>query len=283
MKAVLNLPGDLASWFAGNVEPEVVRASAFALINSSIIQCEKDRETLAHQVDFSKLPNAQAQYLEAILQKSIFNIEHSPKFADHRVPDNRGHNHIELSLANDLNSKATIRSDVYKKDSETKEILYERTVGVLARLAKRIVILDPYAGTALMDDRRDRLWLIRRLVESGCANLHIVTTVPDLDNKKYANLSEQQRKQRIIKAIEVLAKETHSDISSEIYIPNKAKFHNRRLKFEFEGGVLGCLLEKGIDGFAGKAIEAGSAVKPLKAEEVREAIMGLAELKRITT
>ena len=281
MKAVLHLPSDINAWFAPGTAPDVIRASAFALTKSSILQCASDRVSLAHQVDFSKLPTAIAQYFEVILQESIFDIEENPKFADHLVPDSSGHEHVDLDLVNELNFMAVKRSEVFKKGKESKEELYERTVGVPASLAKRIVVLDPYAGTALMDRRSDRIWLLRRLIESGCKALHIVTTIPDLRNKDYEGLSALERKRIIEDAISDLIAETGAVITSEVYFPNKAKFHNRRLKFQFEGGVLGCLLEKGIDGFASPAIESGSAVKPLSREELSEAIKGLAELKRV--
>jgi hypothetical protein len=281
VKAVLHLPSDIKSWFAPGTAPDVIRASAFALTNSSILQCASDRASLAHQVDFSKLPTAIAQYFEVILKESIFDREENPKFADHSIPDLEGFEHVDLELVNELNLMAVKRSEVFKIGKESKEQLYERTVGVPASLAKRIVVLDPYAGTALMDRRSDRIWLLRRLIESGCKALHIVTTIPELGNKGYVGISASKRKRLIEGAISDLVAETGARISSEVYFPDKAKFHNRRLKFQFEGGVLGCLLEKGIDGFASPAIESGSAVKPLSGKELSEAIKGIAELKRV--
>lgn len=281
MKAVLNLPSNINEWFARDTDPQVLRASAFALMNSSIIQCAIGRAALASQVEFSKLPAATAQYLEVILQKSVFDVEGTPKLADHQIPDPQGASHVDLNLANELNLTAARRSEVYRKGEESKEALYERTVGVPASLAKRIVVLDPYAGTALMDSRSDRIWLLRRMIESGCRELHVVTAIPALGDKTYEGYTAVQRKHLIEESISKLAAATGAVISSEIYYPDKAKFHNRRLKFEFEEGVLGCLLEKGIDGFASRAIEAGSAVKPLNSEELKRAIVGFSELKRV--
>ena len=121
MKAVLHLPSDFKSWFAPGTTPDVIRASAFALTNSSILQCASDRASLAHQIDFSKLPTAIAQYFEVILQESIFDIEENPKFADHSIPDLEGYEHVDLDVVNELNLLAVKRSEVFKIGKESKE------------------------------------------------------------------------------------------------------------------------------------------------------------------
>jgi hypothetical protein len=280
MKAVLHVPSTLTEWFEEGAAPEVLRSGNFALVRSAIIQCKSSREKLERDLLSARVSDATKRYLEAILQLGVFDKRDAPKNVDFQVDASQGFANINQNLVNEINELSTTRTESYKS-GESRESLYKRTLGVPASLAKSVIVLDPYAGTAICDKDVDRLWLLRRIRKSGCREIQIVTTIPDGRNKSVGHLSPSNRQLSITAGLQKLASELDASISARIFRPNSRLFHNRRIKFEFLDGTFGCLLEKGIDGFASNSIEPGSAVLPVSQADFSEAIKVTNHLRRV--
>jgi hypothetical protein len=221
------------------------------------------------------LTDSKKKVLDAILEKLPISADTTRVLPDAEI---RG-----LSLESPFNS-AVINRIKFLEDRRSAafdltvslENGYRRTLGLLASGASSIEIMDPYAGTAICDSRIDRLWLLRQLCESGVSSIHVITCIPRnspdrpfLRDREWRNLIERQ--------LFLLSREYGISISCVCYSPDR-NFHNRRLLFTYSYGAIGCLLEKGIDGFAKNPLEVGSAVKPLTEAEYHMARRGLETL-----
>mgnify|MGYP007049617704 CR=1 FL=1 len=279
MKVFVKVPPDVSEWFESTATLDELRSWLMDLNRCSILQVNATRHGLRATLQKMELTESKRLLFEAILAKLPIASDLSRVRPDAEILGHKSSNPFGTALINKVKVLEDHRTAAF--DSRTTLVAgYKRTIGYLAAGANSIEILDPYAGTAICDSQFDRLWMLRQLCESGVASIHIVTSIPR-NAPDRERLSRRQWRKLIQDELAILSREYSLTITFECYVPNNF-FHNRRLLFVYSDGAIGCLLEKGIDGFATEPFEAGSAVKPLTEAEYYLARRGVEDLELVT-
>lgn len=278
MKVFLKVPQDVSEWFEPNATLDDLRSWLIDLNRCSILQVNATRHSLRVSLENMDLTESKKRLLEAILAKLPIAADLSRVRPDAEILGQKSSNPISTAVMNKVKFLEDRRTAAF--DARTSLVDgYKRTIGYLASGANSIEILDPYAGTAICDSEFDRLWMLRQLCESGVSSIHIVTTIPR-NTPDRERLSRREWRKLIESELASLSLRYNLTITFECYVPN-SYFHNRRLLFSYSDGAIGCLLEKGIDGFARDPLEPGSAVKPLTEAEYYLARRGVEDLERV--
>lgn len=130
--------------------------------------------------------------------------------------------------------------------------IYDSTVKILASLANKILIIDPFLGEKVIKSP-GQLWLLNRIVEDSNADITLVTRNTEFLVENNVSSFRMER------AIDSLLKHSESinnkSLKMKVYATSKYEFHNRAIRFVFDNGVSSDhSLEKGVELFASKKI-----------------------------
>lgn len=133
-----------------------------------------------------------------------------------------------------------------------REVCYANTVQVLARLASKIEIIDPYLGEKIIKSQ-SQLWLINRLIEDSEAHIALITRSTEFMND---NGVDKFRMENEVDSL--LSRSRHLSYKSlkiRVFSTSKHEFHNRAIRFVFDNAVSSDhSLEKGVELFASKEV-----------------------------
>lgn len=266
MRALVSVSREPLHWLSGgpNVNSSDARLWISNLKDSSILISENSKRELLAAIKAETVNHKLVELLTDFIQAQPKARSSKLVVPDFFVGSKKPFQAINTDISEDIKQVAKTRSEELVEGMSTGDA-YNKTIGLVAKFAKKVTIVDPYAGGSISSSNPKRSWLIKELFQDGVKSVHVVTTVPD--NKEMKGLHSSQRLEKLKRAHSRLSNEAGRNGASftvETYEPHPF-FHHRRIAFSLDEGGIYFGLEKGIDGFA-----PGLAVPGEAFSEVRE-------------
>jgi hypothetical protein len=156
---------------------------------------------------------------------------------------------------------------------EVVESAFNRTVGQLLEYVENVVIVDPYAGSALAGSNAKRYWLFRRFLNQQISRIHVYTSVPE--GKGFDALEGLERLKRNVKKMLRELPAFEGKITFHVYEANSYKFHHRRLALGIGDKKVCLMLEKGTDTFGSPEIEELTKLASISYKGFKEHLEGI--------
>lgn len=266
MRALVSVSREPLHWLSGgpNVNNSDARLWISTLKDNSILVSESSKRALLATIKAETVNHKLVELLTDFIQEQPKARSSRLVVPDFLVGSKKPFQAINSDISEDIKQLAKTRSEELVEGMSTLDA-YNKTIGLVAKFAKKVTIVDPYAGGSISSSNPKRSWLIRELFQDGVKSVHIVTTVPD--NKETKGLDSDQRLEKLKRAQVRISNEAGRigcTFTVETYEPHPF-FHHRRIAFSLDEGGIYFGLEKGIDGFS-----PGLAVPGELFPEVRE-------------
>jgi hypothetical protein len=252
VKPIAEVAENPTTWISRGDPAVRAKRNLKSLAEAILISTKPPKEMLQYLRD-SKLPDEIMNALTSLIREQPFVIARelpSGFRADCRIGQPSPYEHLTEDVAQFLDDLAGPSNLEFPK-GVTGEVAYEKSFSRLAKLSKVVTVLDPYAGSAITSTDLGRAMLIRRLVEDGVPEIHVVTTSTESKSTRGRNgLAQKLAIEKACFRLQMVNGYRSTKISTEIFEPNSRVFHHRRIRFKFDSGAMCFSLEKGIEGFA---------------------------------